>query len=118
MTRNQNLIRIFEYALNQEKTGLSFFETSLQRMDMGDAVSAFNRIIEEEKHHIAYISSILKNLKQGSEIELPDQDEVALEPTNYFDERARKEFLDQCVQHKRKTQRSRLRFAQHSIPVR
>jgi len=98
MTRNQNLIRVFEYALNQEKTGLSFFETSLRRMDMGDAVSAFNRIIEEEKHHIAYISSILKDLKKGDPIGLPDQGEVALEPTNYFDERARKEFLEQCVQ--------------------
>lgn len=98
MTKNQNLIRVFEYALSQEKTGLSFFETSLQRMDMGDAVSAFHRIIEEEKRHITYISSMLKSLKQGDTIKLPDQSEVALESTNYFDERARKEFLEQCVQ--------------------
>lgn len=98
MAKNENLIRIFEYALNQEKTGLSFFETSLQRMDVGDAVSAFNRIIEEEKRHIAYINSILKRLKQEEALEAPGQDEIALEPTNYFDERARKEFLEQCVQ--------------------
>jgi len=28
MTSNQNLIKIFEYALNQEETGKSFFQTS------------------------------------------------------------------------------------------
>ena len=41
MEKNQNLIKIFEYALNQEKTGMSFFETSLERMGVGAAVTAF-----------------------------------------------------------------------------
>ena len=37
-------------------------------------------------------------MKKGEEFE-PDQlKEVVLEPTNYFDERAKSEFLEQCVE--------------------
>ena len=42
MVTNQDLIKIFEYALNQERTGKSFFEVSLQRMANGAAVNAFS----------------------------------------------------------------------------
>ena len=59
MSRNQNLIKVFEYALNQEQTGRSFFEISLKRMGVGEAVSAFKRIIEEEEQHIAFIFSAM-----------------------------------------------------------
>jgi len=52
---NTNLIRVFEYALNQEETGKSFFENSLERMGIGAAVSAFKRLIEEEEKHIEFI---------------------------------------------------------------
>ena len=47
MDRNEKLIRIFEYALNQEYTGKSFFESSLKRMGIGSAVSAFKSLIRE-----------------------------------------------------------------------
>lgn len=97
MSKSQNLIKIFEYALNQEKTGMSFFETSLRRMGVGDAVGAFKRLIEEEKHHIEFISTILEALEQGADIDLSDAKAVSLEPTDYFDERAKTEFLEQCV---------------------
>jgi rubrerythrin len=78
MSGNEKLIKIFEYALNQEETGKSFFQHSLKRLGMGAAVSAFKRLIQEEEKHI-------------------DKD-MALEPMNYFDERARSEFLQQCVE--------------------
>ena len=32
MSGKQDLIKIFEYALNQEETGKSFFQNSLQRL--------------------------------------------------------------------------------------
>ena len=35
MEQSKNLVRIFEYALNQEETGKSFFQISIQRMGMG-----------------------------------------------------------------------------------
>ncbi len=97
-SKDERLIKIFEYALNQEETGKSFFQTSLQRMGMGAAVSAFKRLIQEEEKHILFIGKIINELKQGSPIELPSQKETELKPTNYFDERARSEFLQQCIE--------------------
>jgi rubrerythrin len=98
MATQGNLIKIFEYALNQEETGKSFFENSLQRMGMGAAKSAFNRIIEEENRHILYISKILENLKSGQSFDPASLRSMVLEPTDYFDERARSEFMEQCVE--------------------
>lgn len=98
MPKNENLIKIFEYALNQEETGKAFFEHSLQRMGMGAAMSAFKRLIEEEQRHIEFINQILKDLKEGEEINPSKIKEVVLEPTNYFDARAKSEFLQQCIE--------------------
>ncbi len=98
MPANEKLIKIFEYALNQEETGKSFFQHSLGRMGVGAAVSAFKRLIEEEENHILFIKKILEDLRKNHDIELPSGKEIALESTNYFDERARSEFLQQCIQ--------------------
>ncbi|MGA7875936.1 MAG: ferritin family protein, partial [Desulfoferrobacter sp.] len=98
MATNEQLIKIFEYALNQEQTGKGFFEYSLQRMGVGAAVSAFKRLIQEEEKHIVFINRILSDLKKGNELEPSELKGVVLEPTNYFDDRAKKEFLEQCVE--------------------
>ena len=98
MSENENLIRIFEYALNQEETGKSFFEHSLSRMGIGAAISAFKRLIEEEQRHILFISQILKDLKAGDEINPGEMKEVILEPADYFDAREKSEFLEQCIE--------------------
>ena len=42
---------------------MSFFQTSLQRLSLGAAISAFQRLIAEEKGHVAYIEGILSGLK-------------------------------------------------------
>jgi rubrerythrin len=98
MSRHENLVKIFEYALNQEETGKSFFQHSLKRMGMGAAVSAFKRLIKEEDKHILFIRKILDDLRESREIEGPSQKNMALEPTNYFDDRARSEFLQECIE--------------------
>jgi rubrerythrin len=98
MPGNENLIRIFEYALNQEETGKSFFEHSLSKMGVGAAISAFNRIIKEEQRHILFINQILKDLKKGDEIKLAQMKTEVLEPTDYFSAREKSEFLEQCIQ--------------------
>jgi rubrerythrin len=95
---NEHLIKIFEYALNQEMTGLSFFSNSLQRMGVGSAVTAFEQLIQEERKHIDFIKSILNDLKQGVEIGSAKVDEAQIQPVNYFDERAKSEFLERCVE--------------------
>lgn len=91
-------IKIFEYALQQEETGKHFFETSLQRMGWGAAVSAFKTLIKEEEHHILFIQRILKDLKQGRPVEFSPETSIPLQPTNYFEERAKAEFLQQCLE--------------------
>jgi len=98
MSANENLIRIFEYALQQEETGKSFFQNSLQRMGMGAAISAFKRLIQEEEQHVLFIKRIIEGLKQGNPIELSLEKDVILAPTDYFDERAKKEFLQRCLE--------------------
>jgi len=98
MPANHPLIKIFEYALNQEETGKSFFQASLQRMGWGSAVSAFKKLIEEEEHHILFIKKILQDLKRESPDQLQIVKEDLVETTDYFDERAKSEFLQQCLE--------------------
>ena len=97
MEEKQNLIKIFEYALNQEKTGMSFFETSLDRMGVGAAVTAFKQIVEEEKRHIQFIEAILAKLRKEEPLDIGELEGQVLKPTNYFDERSRSEFLERCL---------------------
>lgn len=97
MAANQGLIRIFEYALQQEEAGKSFFETSLKRMGWGAALSAFTQLIREEERHISFIRNILEGLRQGTPDQLPIGTADVLPPTHFFDERARKEFLQQML---------------------
>jgi rubrerythrin len=94
---NQNLIRIFEYALNQEETGKSFFETSLKRMGWGAALTAFTQLIREEEKHILFIKNILEDLKRGGLAELKIEKGPKLEKTDFFDERAKSEFLQELL---------------------
>jgi rubrerythrin len=92
---NQDLIRIFEYALNQEETGKSFFETSLLRMGVGDAVNAFTQLIKEEDRHILFIKEILDALKRAGPDRLELVKDFDPKAANFFDERAKTEFLQQ-----------------------
>jgi rubrerythrin len=98
MSGNKDLIRIFEYALQQEETGKRFFQDSLKRMGWGSAVSAFEKLIHEEEHHILFIQGILSDLKQGRSAQWRTLQKAPLEPTNYFDERAKSEFLQRCLE--------------------
>jgi len=93
-----NLIKIFEYALNQEKTGLSFFSTSLERLGTGAAVSAFKVLIEEEKKHIKFITEILNDLKTTGQIDNRRVENVVIKESDYFKQRAQSELLEQSIE--------------------
>jgi hypothetical protein len=95
MATNQDLIKIFEYALYQEETGKSFFQTSLNRMGWGAALSAFSQLIKEEEQHIVFINKILDGLKQGKSDEIQVVKDYAMGKINFFDDRAKSEFLQQ-----------------------
>jgi len=98
MWQDKTLIKIFEYALNQEETGKSFFQVSVKRMGVGAAVDAFKRLIKEEESHIRFINGILEELRKGDKLNIEAMKDVVLPPTNYFDQRAKQEFLDQCIE--------------------
>jgi rubrerythrin len=98
MSVDMNSIKIFEYALQQEETGKHFFQTSIERMGWGSAVSAFKTLIKEEELHIHFINKIIEDLKQGRLVELPDERPAPQQPRNYFEERAKSEFLQQCLE--------------------
>lgn len=93
-----SLVRAFEFALNQEETGKSFFTSSLQRMGIGAAVTAFKKLIKEEEQHIVFIKGILRDLKKKGRLE-PATLEVdyQADSVNFFDARAEAEFLQQCL---------------------
>ena len=97
MSADKDLIRVFEYALNQEETGKSFFQNSLQRMGWGAAMSAFSQLIKEEEQHILFIRNILDDLKKGGSDRLEIRKEFELKQTNFFDDRAKSEFLQQLL---------------------
>jgi rubrerythrin len=94
----EDLIRIFEYALGQEETGKSFFQTSLERMGWGAAVSAFTTLIEEEEHHIAFIKKILEGLKKDGADKLKLGRKRKMKGADFFSARAKSEFLQQLLQ--------------------
>jgi rubrerythrin len=95
---NEKIIRIFEYALGQEHTGISFFKASIDRMGMGAAVSAFKKLIAEEEKHVAFINRIIKDFRGGVNIEAAGLKSFSIPESNFFDERAKSEFLQQCVE--------------------
>ena len=85
MSNDPNVQKIFEYALNQERTGMSFFQNSIDRMGVGAAVTALRKLVEEEKKHILFIESILRDISQGNEINLTIAEDPDLAPKDYFD---------------------------------
>ncbi len=98
MASRSDLIKIYEFALNQEYTGKHFFQSSVDRMGIGAAVSAFKQLIKEEDKHIEFINSILENLKNDVEIDIPSTVDIEPQIQNYFDQRAKSEFLQNCLQ--------------------
>ena len=67
-------------------------------MGIGSAVTAFKSLIKEEEKHIRLITRILRGLKKKGEVELPEAKDLAIEATNYFNQRSKSEFLDQCLE--------------------
>ena len=98
METREKLLKIFRYALNQEKTGLSFFQTSLDRLETAAAVTAFKKLIDEEKKHILFIGNLINDLEEGGEVRADSLQSVAIPPSDFFDERAKSDFLEQCMQ--------------------
>ena len=98
MEKNRGLIAIFEYALNQERTGCHFFEQSLIRLGNRGARSAFLKLIEEEKRHIEMIERILKGLREGPVMEKPLSQPLRLPKRSFFDSRAKEALVKRVAE--------------------
>lgn len=97
MTQRQELIKVYEYALNQEHTGKNFFETSLKHLSVGAAVEAFKKLIEEEEKHIRFISSIIDKLRRGEEFQADAILDLSMQPSDFFSRRAESQYLTESV---------------------
>ncbi len=98
MSESAGLLRIFEYALNQEETGKKFFQDSLARLNIGSAVTAFERLIQEEQKHIDFLQRLIGHIKAGGTLGRSEVAAVTLEPVDFFDARAKAEFLQRCLE--------------------
>jgi rubrerythrin len=97
MSEQDNVIKVFNYALNQEKTGLAFFQSNIERLDNSAAADAFRKLVGEEEKHIAFINRILEDLKTHGRLDEAAVESVAVEPSDYFRQRAKDEFMDESV---------------------
>ena len=86
--------KIYEYALQREREGKSFFDGNAERMSHAAAVGIFRRLAEEEQKHIAFITSLISALEGSAETEA---DTTTLERGDRFLQRASAELLDQTV---------------------
>jgi rubrerythrin len=89
-----NLQRIYEYALQREHEGKSFFESNAERMSHAAASGIVRRLADEEQKHIDFIESLLRSLEGGKGAAQAD---AQLEPEDRFSQRAESEMLDQTV---------------------
>jgi rubrerythrin len=87
--------KIYEYALQREHEGQSFFQQNASRMTHAAATAIFNRLADEEGKHIRFIESLLAALDGQGE---PDTGVAAqIEEDSRFVARAKAEMLDQTV---------------------
>ena len=87
-----NLQKVYEYALQREKEGYKFFKENADKATHAAAAEVFQHLADEELMHIKYI----ENLMEGSEDE-SEQSGTALDEGNWFEGRAKEEFLDQTL---------------------
>ena len=90
-----NVRKIYEYALQREREGRSFFESNSERMSHASAAGIFRRLAGEEQKHIAFITSLIEALGTGSGADTSLADE--LEEAGRFLQRAQSEMLDQTI---------------------
>ncbi len=89
-----NIKKVYEYALNREYEGKSFFETNAQRMSHAAAKGIFLRLAQEEQAHIDFIQGLLDGLEGEQE---GGSTPLTLDGEGLFAQRAESEMLDQTV---------------------
>ncbi len=86
-----NVLKVYEYALQREEEGYRFFSAYAAKESHAGAAQAFKKLAEEELHHINFIKNLLA-APDGATTEMSGP--VA---EGWFEDRGRKEFLDQVL---------------------
>lgn len=87
-----NLQKIYQYALEREKEGYTFFKGNADKASHAAAAEVFQKLADEELKHIQFIKELMKS---------PDDENTAsdaiLEDDSWFENRAKEELLDQTL---------------------
>jgi rubrerythrin len=87
-----NVQKIYEYALQREEEGYRFFNNSAVNASHAAAAQVFSKLAEEELRHIVFIKNLINH--EGNTAATGGAE---LQGEGWFEERARKEFLDQTL---------------------
>jgi len=91
--------KIYDYALEREHEGMSFFRQHAGRFAHATAVEVFERLADEEQKHIDFIQGLIDALGEGGAAGLQARAalEAAAKDGGFFSQRAQSEMLDQTV---------------------
>lgn len=87
-----NLQKIYEYALQREQEGYQFFKANADKASHAAAAGVFQKLADEELKHIQYLKNLMA-APQGA----TGASDAQLEGDTWFEDRARKEFLNQSL---------------------
>jgi rubrerythrin len=87
-----NLQKIYQYALQREQEGYQFFQSNADKASHAAAAGVFQKLADEELKHIKFIENLMA--EPGDKTATSN---AALEGDSWFEDRARKEFLDQTL---------------------
>lgn len=87
--------KIYQYALQREHEGKSFFETNAERLSHAAAQGAFRQLAAEEQKHIQFIQGMMNALDRGESANAVIT-ELQSE-TSIFSRRALSEGIEQTV---------------------
>jgi rubrerythrin len=90
-----DLHKIYEYALQREHEGMSFFRQNAARFSHAAVAGAFAKLADEEQKHIVFIQSLIDGLDSDGATGL--ETGSAFEAEGFFSQRAETEMLDQTV---------------------
>ncbi len=87
--------KVYEYALQREREGYSFFSQNAKRFGHAAASGMFEKLAGEEQQHIEFIQDLIDSLSHGGTGGI--EKGAALEKAGFFSQRASSEMLDQTV---------------------
>jgi rubrerythrin len=87
--------KVYEYALQREHEGKSFFAQNAARFGHAAVVGAFEKMADEEQKHIDFIQVLIDGLDAGSADGMAKG--MQLDAEGFFSQRADAEMLDQTV---------------------